>query len=114
MPVTNLADARRVDAHIGYLLHSSTINRRFCAPHEDVNTSEYAEYAVNMRDGSGLEAAFDPDVHGFRLVDAPTDFTAWTDLDAIREVYEPAQLAFVQRLLGEGVAAALGVEGPAH
>ena len=100
MSDTTLLDARRIEAKIGYLLESSTINRRFCAPHEDVNTSAYAEYAVNMHDGSGLEAEFDPDVHGFRLVDAPTDFSAWTDLAAIREVYEPAQLAFVQRLLG--------------
>lgn len=95
-----LAHARRIDARIGYLLASSTINRRFCAPHEDVNTSKYEEYPVEMRDGSGMEAAFEADVHGFELLRNPTDFAAWDDAAAIAREYEPAQLEVVRRFLG--------------
>lgn len=100
MTVASLTEARRIDARIGYLLASSTINRRFCAPHEDVNTSQYAEYPVNMHDGSGLEDQFQADVHGFQLLRNPTGFTAWRDPEAIARDYEPAQLEVVRRLLG--------------
>lgn len=100
MSGTSLAEARKVDARIGYLLATSTINRRFCAPHEDVNTSEYAEYPVTMRDGSRLEDRFTADVHGFQLLRNPTDFTAWDDSAAILACYEPAQLEIVRRFLG--------------
>jgi hypothetical protein len=97
---TSLADVRKVDAKIGYLLASSKINRRFCAPHEDVNTSQYTEYSVDMRDGSGIEARFKADVHGFEMLHNPTDFTAWNDLSAIARDYEPAQLEIVRTFLG--------------
>lgn len=100
MTVATLANARQVDANIGYLLASSTINRRFCAPHEDVNTSQYAEYPVNMHDGSGLESQFKADVHGFELIRNPTAFTAWDDVAAIAGDYEPAQLEIVRQMLG--------------
>jgi hypothetical protein len=97
---TALAEARKVDASIGYLHKSSTINRRFCAPHEDVNTSEYVEYPVNMHDGSGLEDQFDLDVHGFKLVRNPTSFMDWNDARKIASEYEPAQLEVVRQILG--------------
>ncbi|MBC7986816.1 MAG: hypothetical protein H7X93_09130 [Sphingomonadaceae bacterium] len=100
MNANSLGEARRVDARIGYLLASSTINRRFCAPHEDVNTSEYTEYPVNMRDGSGLEARFDADVHGFQLLSNPTTFSRWDDKAAIERDYEPEQLEVVRKFLG--------------
>ncbi len=100
MNATRLAAARQVDARIGYLLDSSTVNRRFCAPHEDVNTSEYAEYPVLMRDGSGLEDQFEADLHGFQLLRNPTGFSAWGDLKAIALDYEPAQLEVVRAFLG--------------
>lgn len=99
MSATAYADARRVEAQIGYLLESSKINRRYCSPHEDMNTSAYREYPVTMRDGSGLEGQFSADVHGFQLLPSPTGFSAWTDPAAIQQVYEPAQLDFVQQFL---------------
>lgn len=93
-------EARRIDARIGYLQASSKINRRFCAPHEDVNTSQYSDYPVNMRDGSGLEDLFDADIHGFQFLHAPTGFAAWNDPAAIAQDYEPAQLEIVRKFLG--------------
>jgi hypothetical protein len=98
--VATLANARQVDARIGYLLASSKINRRFCAPHEDVNTSQYTEYPVDMHDGSGLESQFKADVHGFELIRNPTAFSAWDDVAAIARDYEPAQLEIVRQMLG--------------
>lgn len=100
MTVATLANARQVDARIGYLLASSKINRRFCAPHEDVNTSQYTEYPVDMHDGSGLERQFKADVHGFELIRNPTTFTAWDDVAAIARDYEPTQLEIVRQMLG--------------
>ena len=96
----SLAGARKVDARIGYLSAGSTINRRFCAPHEDVDTSRYSEFPVHMRDGSGLEDRFEIDVHGFQLLDNPTAFSAWNDSRAIARDYEPEQLEVVRRFLG--------------
>jgi len=100
MPDPALAEARRVDAQIGYLQANSKINRRFCAPHEDVNTSTYSEYPVTMRDGSGLEGQFDLDIHGFQFLHSPTAFTNWNDIPAIQRDYEPAQLEVVRQFLG--------------
>ena len=99
MSTTSLAEARKVDANIGYLLASSTVNRRFCAPHEDVNTSQYTEYPVTMHDGSGIESRFEADVHGFEYLHNPTSFTDWNDVEAIARDYEPAQLEIVRRFL---------------
>lgn len=100
MYVVSPSEARRVDAKIGYLLASSTINRRFCAPHEDVNTSQYTEYPVSMHDGSGIEDRFQADIHGFQLIRNPTSFSAWDDIAAIAREYEPAQLEIVRQFLG--------------
>ena len=100
MTTVTLAEARKVDARIGYLSASSTINRRFCAPHEDVNTSEYTEFSVDMHDGSGLEDRFKVDVHGFQLLRNPTTFANWTDPAAIGRDYEPEQMEVVRRFLG--------------
>lgn len=108
MTAATLERARKVDAQIGYLLASSKINRRFCAPHEDVNTSRYAEYPVDMHDGSGLEDLFDADVHGFQLLRNPTSFNAWGDPAAIACDYEPAQLEVVRQFLGADRAVSLG------
>ncbi|MBT0669163.1 hypothetical protein HT136_12400 [Novosphingobium profundi] len=100
MNATALARARTIDAKIGYLHRSSKINRRFCAPHEDVNTSEYIECPVHMQDGSGLEDQFQLDVHGFMFVHSPNTFTAWNDPERIAADYEPVQLEIVRRILG--------------
>lgn len=108
MASATLERARKVDAQIGYLLASSKVNRRFCAPHEDMNTSQYAEYPVEMRDGSGLEDHFEVDVHGFQLLRNPTSFTAWNDAEAIARDYEPAQLEVVRRFLGADRMVGLG------
>lgn len=100
MTATTLAEARLIDARIGYLEESSKINRRFCAPHEDVNTSRYRDQPVTMRDGSGMEDQFDLDVHGFTLDTNPTEFSAWDDAARIASEYEPEQLERVRRILG--------------
>lgn len=108
MATATLERARKIDARIGYLITSSKINRRFCAPHEDMNTSQYAEHPVEMRDGSGLEDRFDLDVHGFQLLRNPTDFRAWDDPAAVSRDYEPAQLEVVRRFLGADRMVGLG------
>jgi hypothetical protein len=102
------AQARRIEARIGYLLDSSKINRRFCSRHEDANTGEYAEYGVDMHDGSGLEDAFQADVHGFQLMKAPTSFAAWDDPGAISAGYAPQTLEMVRDFLGADRMAGVG------
>jgi hypothetical protein len=106
--VTTSALAPRIPAQIAYLLPSSKVNRRYAAPHEEINTGRYTDYPVDMRDGSGLEGRFQADVHGFQLLDSPTRFSAWQDREAVAAEYEPEQLKVVQELLGAERVAPLG------
>ncbi len=65
-----------VPAQITYLLPTSTINRRYWAPGEELNTGVYAPYDVAIR--NAREAGpFTLDKHGFEMANHPTDITDW-------------------------------------
>jgi hypothetical protein len=65
-----------VPAQITYLLPTSTINRRYWAPGEELNTGVYAPYDVVIN--NAREAGpFTLDEHGFEMAIHPTDVTDW-------------------------------------
>jgi hypothetical protein len=65
-----------VPAQITYLLPTSTINRRYWAPGEELNTGVYAPYdvVINIAREAG---PFTLDEHGFEMAIHPTDVTDW-------------------------------------
>ena len=65
-----------VQTQITYLLPTSTSNRRFWAPGEELNTGVYAPYDVTIRNARA-SGPFTLDDHGFALGQHKTDITDW-------------------------------------
>lgn len=102
------APGRSVEADIGYLLPSSTINRRFCSRHADVNTGRYRNYPVVVRDGQPIADTFKADVHGFEFLRIPTGFSDFTDPEAVKTVYEAEHIELIKRFTGADRVISLG------
>jgi len=92
---------RSVTAQLNYLLPGPDINRRFVSAGVEVNTGRYGPYEVTIRDGRAIRDHFAFDRHGFRLLDAPTQVTDFTDSEMVERLY-PGE---VQRHVGEAFGA---------
>lgn len=99
---------RRIDARIGYLLPTSTINRRYCSPHADRDTGVNEMRDVVVRDGRPIREHFFLDTHGFTLADHRSAVRNFEDEGEVAAVYEPEAMALVKALTGADKVVALG------
>lgn len=97
-----------VEAEIGYLLPTSTINRRFCTRHADVNTGRYRNYPVTVRDGQEVADGFQADVHGFQYLREPSGINDYSSPSVFLADYEQSQVSMLKRFLGADQIASLG------
>lgn len=105
---TDLTALPTVPGVMKYLSERSTVLRRFTAPGESVNTGEYEDFEVAVRNGRPLQDAFTLEDHGFELRTLPSAVKDFTDRDELARVYGPEIEAFVKERTGADEVALLG------
>ncbi len=96
-----MADLRHeIASQIQYLLPSSTVNRRFWAPGEELNTGTYAPYDVTIRNARAAPETFTLDDHGFCLGQHRSAIRDWSIEYGPDSAYAQEVIEVAKRLSG--------------
>jgi hypothetical protein len=100
--------AREAPALIRYLDEGEFVTRRYVSQGAEMNTGDYRDYPVVVRDGMPLREHFSLDVHGFRIAKHETAIADFHDKAAVDAAYQREVEALVARLTGADKVATQG------
>jgi len=92
--------AREAPALIRYLDECAFVTRRYVSQGAEMNTGDYRDYAVKVRDGMPLRQHFQLDTHGFVIAKHETAIADFHDKAAVDAGYQREVEALVARLTG--------------
>ncbi len=92
--------ARQAPALIRYLDEGDFVTRRYVSQGAEMNTGDYRDYAVVVRDGMPLRDHFSLDAHGFVIAKHETAIADFHDKAAVDASYQREVEALVARLTG--------------
>jgi hypothetical protein len=92
--------ARAAPALIRYLDEGEFVTRRYVSQGAEMNTGDYRDYPVVVRDGMPLRDHFSLDVHGFRIAKHETAIADFHNKGAVDASYQREVEALVARLTG--------------
>ncbi|WP_298171614.1 CmcJ/NvfI family oxidoreductase [Novosphingobium sp.] len=92
--------ARQAPALIRYLDEGEFVTRRYVSQGAEMNTGDYRDYAVVVRDGMPLRDHFSLDMHGFVIAKHETAIADFHDKGAVDASYQREVEALVARLTG--------------
>ncbi len=92
--------AREAPALIRYLDEGEFVTRRYVSQGAEMNTGDYRDYPVVVRDGMPLREHFSLDVHGFVIAKHETAIADFHDKAAVDAGYQREVEALVARLTG--------------
>jgi len=92
--------AREAPALIRYLDEGDFVTRRYVSQGAEMNTGDYRDYPVVVRDGMPLRQHFQLDVHGFVIGKHETVIANFHDKAAVDAGYQREVEALVARLTG--------------
>jgi hypothetical protein len=92
--------ARQAPALIRYLDEGDFVTRRYVSQGAEMNTGDYRDYAVVVRDGMPIRDHFSLDVHGFVIAKHETAIADFHDKAAVDASYQHEVEAHVARLTG--------------
>jgi hypothetical protein len=92
--------AREAPALIRYLDEGDFVTRRYVSQGAEMNTGDYRDYPVKVRDGMPLRDHFQLDTHGFVIGKHTTAIADFHDKAAVDAGYQAEVEALVARLTG--------------
>ncbi|WP_421837835.1 CmcJ/NvfI family oxidoreductase [Novosphingobium sp.] len=92
--------AREAPALIRYLDEGDFVTRRYVSQGAEMNTGDYRDYPVVVRDGMPLRDHFSLDAHGFVIAKHETAIADFHDKAAVDASYQREVEALVARLTG--------------
>ena len=92
--------AREAPALIRYLAPGNFVTRRYVRQGAEINTGDYADYEVVVRDGMPIRDHFTLDTHGFVIADEPSAISDFHDKPAVEATYPAEAAAIIARLTG--------------
>ena len=102
------ADARIAPALIRYLGEGDYVTRRYVSRGAEMNTGDYFDHPMPVRDGMPIRDHFTLDTHGFMLGKWPAPLDDFSDTDAINAAYNADVERAVAALTGASFVAAQG------
>ena len=100
--------AREAPALIRYLDEGAFVTRRYVSQGAEMNTGNYRDYPVVVRDGMLLRRHFQLDTHGFVIDKHETAVADFHDKAAVDAGYQREVEALVARRLGQGAGQGAG------
>lgn len=100
--------ARKAPALIRYLDEGEYVTRRYVSQGAEMNTGEYRDYPVKVRDGMPIRDHFSLDVHGFMIAKHHSAIVDFHDKAAVDAGYQREVEALVARLTGADKVATQG------
>lgn len=100
--------ARQAPALIRYLGDGDYVTRRYVSQGAEINTGDYFDHEVMVRDGMPLRDHFTLDTHGFMLGKWPSTVGDFEDKAAVDRLYNAEVEAAVQALCGADFVVAQG------
>jgi hypothetical protein len=92
--------AREAPAVIRYLDEGEFVTRRYVSQGAEMNTGDYRDYSVVVRDGMPIRDHFALDTHGFVIAKHETAIDDFHDKAAVDAAYQREVEALVARLTG--------------
>ena len=102
------AGARVAPALVRYLCEGDFVTRRYVSQGVEINTGDYADHVVGIRDGMPIREHFSLDRHGFMIARAPSAITDFADHAALDAAYLAEVEGIVARLSGADFVVAQG------
>lgn len=102
------SSARRAPAHIRYLGDGDYVTRRYVSQGAEINTGEYFDHPVEVRDGMPIRDHFALDVHGFTIARCPSAVRNFQDAAEVDAKYAAEVAAAVRALTGASFVAVQG------
>ena len=102
------ADVRVAPALIRYLGDGDYVTRRYVSRGAEMNTGDYFDHPMPVRDGMPIRDHFTLDTHGFMLGKWPVPLDDFGDTDAINAAYNADVERAVAALTGASFVAAQG------
>ena len=102
------AGAREAPALIRYLGEGDYVTRRYVSRGAEMNTGDYADYPMVVRDGMPIRDHFALDTHGFVLGKHRSAVQDFGDTDQVNALYNAEVEAAVRALTGASVVKAQG------
>lgn len=102
------AGAREAPALIRYLGEGDWVTRRYVSRGAEMNTGEYTDHAMVVRDGMPIRTHFALDTHGFTIDQHPTAVTDFEDTGQVNALYNAEVEAAVAAMTGANVVKAQG------
>ncbi|KPF80330.1 CmcJ/NvfI family oxidoreductase [Novosphingobium sp. AAP93] len=100
--------ARKAPALIRYLDEGEYVTRRYVSQGVEMNTGDYRDYPVEVRDGMPIRDHFSLDVHGFVIARHQSAIVDFHDKAAVDAGYQREVEALVARLTGADKVATQG------
>lgn len=100
--------ARKAPALIRYLDEGEYVTRRYVSQGVEMNTGDYRDYPVEVRDGMPIRDHFSLDVHGFAIARHQSAIVDFHDKAAVDAGYQREVEALVARLTGADKVATQG------
>lgn len=100
--------ARKAPALIRYLDEGEYVTRRYVSQGVEMNTGDYRDYPVEVRDGMPIRDHFSLDVHGFAIARHQSAIVDFQDKAAVDAGYQREVEALVARLTGADKVATQG------
>lgn len=101
-------DARTSEALIRYLGEGDYVTRRYVSQGAEINTGEYVDHVMPMRDGMPIRDHFSLDTHGFVLGRHRSNVADFTDQAEVDAKYSAEVAEAVKALSGASVVAVQG------
>ena len=106
--VADLTGIREARATIRYLDEGEFVTRRYVSQGAEINTGDYRDYPVLVRDGMPIRDRFALDSHGFMIARCPTKVRNFNDNAEVDAVYEREVADAVKTLTGASFVAVQG------
>ncbi|MFM5955332.1 MAG: CmcJ/NvfI family oxidoreductase [Novosphingobium sp.] len=100
--------AREAQALIRYLGEGDFVTRRYVSQGAEINTGEYSDHAMAVRDGMPIRDHFALDTHGFRIATCPTGVGDFDDAAEVDAKYAAEVAEAVKALTGASFVAVQG------
>ncbi|RKF19281.1 hypothetical protein D6851_12525 [Altericroceibacterium spongiae] len=100
--------ARQTRTMIRYLAPGDFVTRRYVSQGEEMNTGDYADYEMVVRDGMPIRDHFEFDTHGFMLARSPSAVSDFHDKEEVTAKYERETEDAIRRLTGADKVVARG------
>lgn len=93
-------EQRQAPALIRYLAPGDFVTRRYVRAGAEINTGEYRDYPVMVRDGMPIRDHFSLDTHGFMIAKGPSAVADFWDRDEVEAKYHAEAARIIRELTG--------------